>query len=138
MLADDGLLVIIETPNRLWYEDTHTALLPFYHWLPNELAFYYSRMSHRENFKELYREYDAASKHHFLRRGRGMSFHELEVAIASVKDLEVVSSLRSFDPVSRHPYSKIDCDFKAMLERIHPHIHSGFFDEYLDIIIRKN
>ena len=138
MLASGGLLVIIETPNRLWYEDGHTALLPFYHWLPNELAFHYSHLSHRGNFKELYREYDAPSKHHFLRRGRGMSFHELDLAIAPAKGLEVVSSLRSYDPVSRGPYSRLACDYKAILERIYPDIHSAFFDEYLDIIIRKN
>lgn len=58
MLPSGGLLVITETPNRLWYFDSHTSRLPFFNWLPNELAFLYSRFSPRENFKELYREYD--------------------------------------------------------------------------------
>jgi 2-polyprenyl-3-methyl-5-hydroxy-6-metoxy-1,4-benzoquinol methylase len=44
-----GLLVIVETPNRLWYFDGHTSLLPFFHWLPDELAFNYSHFSQRDN-----------------------------------------------------------------------------------------
>ena len=75
MLPSEGLLVIVDTPNRLWYFDNHTSRLPFFHWLPDELAFQYSRFSSRENFRELYREYNENSKEHFLRRGRGMSFH---------------------------------------------------------------
>ena len=37
MLVDDGVLCIIEAPNRLWPFDSHTADLPFFHWLPDEL-----------------------------------------------------------------------------------------------------
>ncbi len=54
LLPSNGLLAIIETPNRLWFYDEHTSHLPLFHWLPNELAFYYSKMSKRENFRELY------------------------------------------------------------------------------------
>src|SRR5258708_3758153 len=31
MLGPGGHWVIVDTPNRLWYFDGHTALLPFYH-----------------------------------------------------------------------------------------------------------
>jgi len=34
----------------------HTSRLPFYNWLPHDLAFSYSRFSPRENFKDTYRE----------------------------------------------------------------------------------
>jgi hypothetical protein len=34
MLSDGDLWCVIETPNRLWYHDGHTSLLPFYMWLP--------------------------------------------------------------------------------------------------------
>ena len=33
VLSAGGLLAIIETPNRLWFFDQHTAQLPFYNWL---------------------------------------------------------------------------------------------------------
>jgi 2-polyprenyl-3-methyl-5-hydroxy-6-metoxy-1,4-benzoquinol methylase len=67
MLSDGDLWCVIETPNRLWYHDGHTSLLPFYMWLPDELAFEYSRFSPRNNYRELYRDYTDESKLYFLR-----------------------------------------------------------------------
>ncbi len=134
ILPAGGLLTIIETPNRLWPFDSHTSLLPLFHWLPDELAFYYSRMSSRENFRELYREYDQASTEHFLRRGRGMSFHEIDLAIAPVVSLDVVSSLGR-EP--RGEYPATSQKFKAVMKELNPTLHDGFLDEYLDVIIRK-
>jgi S-adenosylmethionine-dependent methyltransferase len=138
MLPAGGLLVIVETPNRLWYRDTHTAMLPYFHWLPDELAFAYSRFSPRRNFQELYRDFDEASKDHFLRRGRGVSFHEFEIAIKPVPRLNVVSSLSTFQGVRyKLKRSKRDRKYKSLIADIRPDIHEGFFDENLDLIIRK-
>lgn len=47
MLATDSLWCLVDTPNRLWHYDQHTAHLPFYSWLPDDLAFAYSRFSPR-------------------------------------------------------------------------------------------
>lgn len=138
MLPTEGLLVVIETPNRLWYFDSHTSLLPFFHWLPNELAFQYSSFSSRENFRELYREYNLTSKEHFLRRGRGMSFHEFDIAIEPAKDLKVVSSLSAFYRIGyKLKNSKLDRQYKSILMSIYPNIHEGFFDDILNLIIEK-
>jgi S-adenosylmethionine-dependent methyltransferase len=139
LLPRNGMLSVVETPNRLWYYDDHTSYLNFYHWLPDELAFHYSRFSGRENFREVYRSYDAASQEHFLRRGRGMSFHEFEVAIKPVKDLRVVSSLSSFRGL-RHKIrqGRTARAYKAMLRSIFPGIHEGFFDSDLYLILEKN
>jgi 2-polyprenyl-3-methyl-5-hydroxy-6-metoxy-1,4-benzoquinol methylase len=38
-LTPGALWCSIETPNRLWWFDEHTSFLPFYNWLPDELAF---------------------------------------------------------------------------------------------------
>ena len=136
MLPAGGLLVIVETPNRLWFDDQHTALLPFFHWLPNELAFLYSKVSSREGFNDLYRTYDSPSKQHFLRRGRGVSYHELDLSIGPVENLDVVSSLRSFDP-SCVPVSRLGRRHQRLLRALRRDLHPGFFEEYLDMIIRK-
>ncbi len=95
MLPPGGLLAIIETPNRLWYFDSHTSELPFYNWLPNDLAFLYSRFSPKEIFRDNYREPTEQSIDHFLRRGRAVSYHEIDLAIARTETLETVSSLGS-------------------------------------------
>jgi 2-polyprenyl-3-methyl-5-hydroxy-6-metoxy-1,4-benzoquinol methylase len=95
MLPNGGLLSIIETPNRLWFVDNHTSDLPFFNWLPDELAFYYSRTSPAPRFRTLYQNYNEDSKLRFLRDGRGMSYHELDLTISPAENLEVVSPLHS-------------------------------------------
>ena len=139
MLSPDGLLVVVETPNRLWYFDSHTSFLPFFHWLPNELAFEYSRFSSRENFNNLYIKYDETSKNHFLRRGRGFSFHEFDIAIRPAKDLKVISSLSTFEGIRyRLMRSRLSRRFKVFLMSIYPSVHEGFFDDVLYLIIKKD
>ncbi len=47
----DGAIVVCETPNRLIYFDHHTAQMPFFHLLPDELALSYYPRSARADFK---------------------------------------------------------------------------------------
>jgi 2-polyprenyl-3-methyl-5-hydroxy-6-metoxy-1,4-benzoquinol methylase len=138
LLPSGGYLVVVETPNRLWYFDGHTSLLPFFHWLPNELAFDYSKFSPRENFHDMYNEYNETSKEHFLRQGRGMSFHEFDIALGQVNKLNIVSSISTFKGIRyKLNRSKLERQYKSMLMSICPNIHEGFFDEYLYLIIKK-
>ena len=138
MLPIEGLLIIIETPNRLWYFDSHTSKLPFFNWLPDELAFRYSKFSPRINFRELYREYNGDSKEHFLRRGRGVSFHELETAICPIQSLNVISSLSTYQGMRyRLKKSKFERRYKSFLMKIYPNVHEGFFDDRLYLIFKK-
>jgi 2-polyprenyl-3-methyl-5-hydroxy-6-metoxy-1,4-benzoquinol methylase len=138
ILPAGGLLAIIETPNRLWFFDHHTSRLPFYHWLPDDLAFVYSRFSPKEVFKDSYREPNAEMMDHFLRRGRGVSYHEIDVAIAPTQTLETVSSLNShFGWRRRIRMSTLARRYKALLRRIRADLHEGWFDPDLDVLIRK-
>jgi ubiquinone/menaquinone biosynthesis C-methylase UbiE len=136
-LPPNGTLAIVETPNRLWYFDSHTSLLPFYHWLPDDLAFEYSRFSTRKGFNDRYRDTTPEDFNHFLRRGRGASFHEFEVAIGPVKEL-AVHSLKEFQrPWSALRRSRADRQYQRLLSRLHPGLASGWFEEYLDITVRR-
>jgi S-adenosylmethionine-dependent methyltransferase len=139
LLPAGGLLAIIETPNRLWLFDHHTSQLPFFNWLPDELAFAYSRFSPKEIFKDSYREPDAQSIDHFRRRGRGISYHEIDVAIAPTQTLETVSSLGSyFGWRLRIRTTRFTRHYKALLRSLRPDLHEGWFDPNLDLIIRKH
>lgn len=142
MLPSGGLWVVIETPNRLWYFDGHTALLPFFHWLPDDLAFQYTRFSQRTNFREIYREDGPERRSHFLRRGRGVSFHEFELAIDPVAELEVASSLHQ----STRPHRLLPSlrqastarAYRQLLTQVGPAgVHPGFYQEELNLILRK-
>jgi 2-polyprenyl-3-methyl-5-hydroxy-6-metoxy-1,4-benzoquinol methylase len=137
ILPAGGLLSVVDAPNRLWYFDGHTSQLPFYNWLPNDLAFDYSRFSTRKNFCELYKARDGTTEEHFLRRGRGVSFHEFDLAVKPARELKVVGAMNSgwveglFASSERRRY-------KAMLRSLCPGVHQGFFDPTLELVIERD
>jgi len=133
LLSNGAYLSIVDTPNRLWYFDSHTSILPFFHWLPDNVAFDYSKFSERINFKELYLENSDEKMLHFLRRGRGFSFHELEIA------LNIPAEKYQVADYFRHPFFpySLDNKFHKLLARIYPKISKSFFYPYINIIIRK-
>lgn len=142
MLRKDSLLVVTETPNRLWFHDFHTSYLPFFMWLPDDLAFRYSRFSPRDRFREVYRDFGPDEMLHFLRRGRGVSYHEFDLAIGPAEKLTVISSLASFHrrrllPRLNWRLSR-QYQFSRFLAACAPAIHHGFFEPRLDLIIRKS
>ena len=145
LLAPGDLWCVVETPNRLWYHDAHTSLLPYFHWLPDDLAFAYARKSPRAGFRERYLVPDPDARLHFLRRGRGVSFHELELALGPAAQLDVVSSLATFLR-ARHRLPawarwkrrrSLEARYEALLREISPELHPGFLQPDLDLVIRK-
>ena len=143
MLSAGDLWCVIETPNRLWYYDAHTSFLPFYLWLPDDLAYQYSRFSPRDNFRELYDDATDESMLHFLRRGRGASFHEFELTMNPVERLNVISSRSTFHR-KRKPFGRLAGKYSiadrytSFLGEVAPHLHEGFYQPTLDLIIRKD
>ncbi|MDH3520985.1 MAG: methyltransferase domain-containing protein [Myxococcales bacterium] len=136
MLPEGALWCVVECPNRLWYYDSHTSWLPFYLWLPDDLGFAYSRFSPRENFSDRYREATPAARLEWARRGRGVSYHELELAMGPAAALDVVSSLGAYR-ADRHAPGSIEKRYARLLAEICPGLHAGFFEPYLNLIIRK-
>jgi len=142
MLSEGGLWVITETPNRLWYFDAHTSMLPFMMWLPDDLAFRYAKFSKRDNFKDKFTNFNADSMTDFLRQGRGVSYHEFELAMKNVDGLNIASTLNSFRkkryfPVWNLMELSLKGRYKQLLSKVVPRLHKGFLQEYLDIIIVK-
>jgi len=78
------------------YRDTFRLLLRFaqkrLHTSPDRLAFEYSRFSSRNYFREIYLAHTPEKELHFLRRGRGVSFHEFELFMAPRQDCRGVSA----------------------------------------------
>ena len=93
ILNKGGYLIIIEAPNRLWYFDSHTSELPFFQWLPDNLAYLYSKHSPKVTFRENYLDNNYKELIGFLRRGRGVSYHEFELAFDNLSKLNVISRL---------------------------------------------
>jgi S-adenosylmethionine-dependent methyltransferase len=142
ILPKGGYICITETPNRLWFFDGHTSRLPFFNWLPDELAFEYSNRSPRFPFNERFRSLDNESMLSFIREGRGFSFHEIDLAIGDERKYRIVSDLTSYISL-RNPAKMLkrilarDGRYERLLNSYAPDRHRGFFRINLDLVIQK-
>ena len=138
ILSEDGYLIVVEAPNRLWIEDTHTSELPFFQWLPDNLAYLYTKFSEKQSFNSKYLDTEYLKLDEFYRRGRGVSYHEFDLAFNKSEDLIIISSLNrlvySKNLVNTFVYKKL---FKLYLKKFTDK-NKAFFNEYLDIIFQKS
>lgn len=144
MLPDGGLWCIIGTPNRLHYFDSHTSGLPFFHWLPDDLAILYSKKSRRLEYSDCFNksEFNSEDINLFNRWGRGVSYHEIELAIKPLHELNIISTLQSFTEkkgLISNLITKIAnrSQYEILLRRKFPDINPCFFQPYLNLIIKK-
>jgi len=148
MLPPGGLWCVTDTPNRLHFCDSHTSLLPFFLWLPDDLAIDYASFSPRQRFREriVGRNSQRDPVLSLVRSGRGISYHEFEIAIEPVDTLNVISSMHEFRRKGRIlPLLKLvvsreyryEYRYESFLHRLCPTIHRGFLQPYLDLVLKK-
>lgn len=128
-LVGSGLVVLYETPNRLWCIDAHTSFAPFFNWLPDNVAMDYARFTERAGFNTAFSAAPAdATK--LARWGRGVSYHEIEIALGQKNIVDVVSSMNEFLGWGRQGFS-------LQLEKVKPaYLHGGFCEPYLNLAMR--
>jgi S-adenosylmethionine-dependent methyltransferase len=141
-LRPGGIIVIYETPNRLSHFDWHTFLLPFFDALPDELALRFASRTPRQDSLRTYRPYaqpdPAADAIELLYRlGRGVSYHEFELAIG-LRQFFVLND--GYSPLlhpQRHGLSFALWE-EALLELFAQHcpdVAQGFARPSLDLIL---
>ena len=143
MLSKGGVWAISHTPNRLWYYDCHTSLLPFFHWLPDDLALEYVKNSPRTLYSQLARVHDREAAMEFLiRGGRGISYHEFALSIMDPEKLNVYSSLDGYirkNPLRYLAWRMSDkYRYQKILRKAGPKIHQAFYEELLSFAILKD
>jgi len=137
-LQPGGCLCIYETPNRLWYRDDHTSLLPFFHWLPDDLAMDYAAKSRRGGFAEALAGRDAVT---LARWGRGASYHEIDLAIG-LDAVEVTQSQHEY-LCAAHPHYREAWEasparrYAGFLAEVVPEVPRPFLEELLSLVLRK-
>ena len=135
--APGAFLAVLDTPNRLWPFDSHTSELPFYHWLPDELAFEYSNRSPRVPFNTQFRDRSPEKQLQFLREGRGISYHDIEVAIGEhrvVTDQDGFIALRSPLKLAKRVLAR-DLTRERWLNSFAPDRPRAYFRSYLNMLI---
>jgi hypothetical protein len=145
MLLSGGLFCIIGTPNRLHFLDSHTSHIPFFHWLPDELAIEYLKNTSRKEYKKAISEIENLEEKmlQFYRWGRGVSFHEIELAIMPLAELNMISCRSVFMMKKNFLYYIMkrfssNARYESLLKAIYPNLHKAFFQPYLDIIFLKD
>lgn len=141
LLKNEGALFILEAPNRLWFYDMHTSFLPFYFWLPDDLAMKYSAYSDRQLFRENISS--KTSTIELARWGRGVSFHEFQ--LAGIPDSTLKKCTSAFDfHMKRKLLKKIayrlnlNYRYKKIIRKITPkNISNAFLEPFLDLAILK-
>jgi SAM-dependent methyltransferase len=147
LIKPGGLLVVVEAPNRLWLQDSHTAMEDFYWWLPDDLAMLWTMRTPRKDLAHAFAEDSptetlAERKVRLARWGRGVSYHEFCLAFdCKPEDLPVAGAMelyyrkqRNEEKIHSHMWYR---RYEAILHSRHPKIHGGFFLPNLDLAFRK-
>ena len=150
MLPNNGYFIIIDSPNRLFYYDGHTTDLPFYNWLPDHLSFEYikTRTDHFLNHSDI-----GISKSDLMKKGRGISFHDLEIALSMpINEFKIIDSLCKYDRKRKQLFhllsslnrllklrkQSLESRYIKLMKEYQPDLHPGFLQSYINIIIQKN
>jgi ubiquinone/menaquinone biosynthesis C-methylase UbiE len=143
MVRPGGFLGICDTPNRLWFHDWHTTFVEFFLWLPDDVALAYADRSPRVGFSEEFSKADDdAAAERLARWGRGVSYHDLEIATGDkVEDLESFGEWefrRNAQPEWAKWYLESkEGRFHLLLREIAPHVPAAFLEQELAVLIRR-
>ena len=138
VVRPEGIIVVVETPNRLTPWDYHTSLLPFVFQLPEELALAYVDRSPRKEFVDAMQAAAAngedAHREAWIRWGRGMSFHEFELVFENLPSHIVASS---WDPIllGEREVHREELALQRVLDTARPDLPAAFSRYWLDFIL---
>lgn len=142
ILADGGIVVVAETPNRLTYVDRHTSLLPFFHQLPPSLRTKYYDRSTRKNFTSSVDTFLSAegrtaeeAEEYFIRWGDAVSYHEFELVFPNIHK-SIIADGRHPNIVRTRGLKEEDKLLAEAFRQFAPHVHPAFAIHYIDAIFR--
>jgi SAM-dependent methyltransferase len=138
VVPEGGAIVVCETPNRLTYFDHHTAQMPFFHLLPDELALDYYDRSDRPDFTAAMDEAATQGRQPALntlaRWGRGVSFHEFEVVFGDLSK-HVIASSHDVALFGERPVLPEEVTLLRFLQRVRPDLDGSWARSWLDVIL---
>lgn len=138
VVRPDGHIVVCETPNRLVPFDHHTARMPFFHLLPEEVAAGAYRKSEREDFlasiDAAAAEGPGAQRKALVRWGTGVSFHEFELVFEDLAAHTVASSYHELLYPTR-PVRGEELHLAATLDAWHSELPPCWGRRWLDMVL---
>lgn len=137
-LPPGGAIVVIETPNRLTWEDKHTTFSDFFHMIPDEYVVRYVDKTRRPGFANVMKEVSAERlKETRYRWGLGASFHEFEIAFEEpLIDILVADGLEQ-EMVDMFPVEPDEIALRKYFVDRNLSQPIGFSRSVLNLIFRK-
>lgn len=135
ILRPGGIMVVYDTPNRLYGYDMHSFRLPFFNWLPDDLALLYASRSSRSAFPALLAK-SASPMETLYRLGRGVSYHEFDLAIG-LSEFEAIQDGYSNLLKHRGINDFFEGTLMHLFERYAPHVPAAFSKQFLEMVLRK-
>jgi S-adenosylmethionine-dependent methyltransferase len=139
-LRPGGVLVVGQTPNQLTYFHPHTSRMPFFDMLPDWVKFRYADRlppsMFRDELRALGEVADAERAALLDRWGRGVSFHEFELALG---DLEPIVVGQGFEPEILS-FNPVEFEEKLLLSWILEtgmKVPIGFARRWLTLVLHK-
>ena len=142
LLADDGIMVIVDTPNLLCYFDAHTSRMPFLHMLPSPLYALYSSHSERDGFNTAFAHFESMSAEELsvtiARWARGVSYHDFEMALGKGYKKHIVSHGFDKEILDWFAVSSEEILLRWYVEHKQLDVPLGFTRWVLNLILRKD
>ncbi len=141
-LKPGAIMGVVDTPNRLWYFDDHTSNLPFFHWLPEEIALGYTARCDRDLIKDLYKLPASEGAIGLQRWGRGISYHDFELALDGLPPMKIAAAYGPHERARFLPklikwHVSVDYAFYKTLRRIARELDPAFCEPYLEFLAKK-
>lgn len=141
LLKPGGLLVVGDTPNRLSPFDGHTTWLPFFESLPHDVALDYFSRTPRQGLAALVtsarRRSTEAALEQLTRLGRGVSYHDFELAIGADVHGMVVGDGFDPEPLAYYGIGDETRFLYGYAVRRNLAIHPAFLRSTIDVVLQK-
>ena len=155
ILPMGGMIIIVDTPNTLFFYDGHTSGLPFHHWISDELAYRYVEFNPNSIFQsEKYtNELIDLKINEFVSWGRSLSYHDFEVSFnKSIESIKILNSLSNYENEIYYIENQIFSFLRKirfqkepiadryidLMSEYKPQINPALFRPYINIILEKN
>lgn len=141
LLEPGGVLVVIETPNRLCYFDSHTMQQPFWGMVPSDVVLRSGRLSNEPRFRmvmdSLLAGQESDREVGLTRWGRGISFHDVDIAIPR-EEYTVAADGYEREMVDLFPVTYDERLLQAYLAHTRLDVSPAFGRTVLSFILRKD
>ncbi|MBC7834300.1 MAG: class I SAM-dependent methyltransferase [Phycisphaerales bacterium] len=139
MYARGKIVLVAESPNRLYPFDHHSTHMHFVQMLPDDLARQYLKRSPNESMHAFARSQDPAeARTQLYRSGRALSYHDFEVHFMDLDRMRIAADGYAAPLLAMQAPVRAELDVLAYLQNNELAVPRGFSRAWLDFMLWKD